>query len=178
MEELEKNGGLSDAQRSELNDVIGHIDYLNKAIDAIHQLGNDPNMFFFDQKGEGSDSYVYKGNNRHVGIAKTSDATAVHEIIHISQFLNAGGLAFNKDNRLYNAGLFMSNDPIEQLQKCAENEREAYKAQYAADSSPNKDTLPAFLGKDGLKGITIEKIGNLHNGRGFQYPYINKYKLK
>lgn len=46
MEELEKNGGLSDAQRSELDDVIGQIDYLNKAIDAIHQLGNDPNMFF------------------------------------------------------------------------------------------------------------------------------------
>ena len=66
-------------------------------------------------------------------------------------------MVFNKNNRLYNAGLFMSNNPIEQLQKCAENKWEAYKAQYAADSSPNKDTLPAFLCKDGLKGIIIEK---------------------
>lgn len=126
----------------------------------IDQLGVDQENTYVLNNPGGNKGNVTQGKDDKVYINAPTDGLAVHEIKHVRQSLNAGGLNFN-DGVLQNAGT--SN------QERGMNEVNAYKAQFSLNGffprvkgmwSPNEITLPL------IKGMK-DSNGNL------LYPYLS-----
>jgi hypothetical protein len=100
-----------------------------------------------------------------VYIETSSDAFSIHEITHIRQSLNNGGLQFSTNNQLKNICNVIEG--IDSYIKCANAEVEAYQMQYSYDPS-------SYIGRThSLQGIDINSVGNIMNEYGYPvYPHI------
>jgi hypothetical protein len=84
---------------------------------------------------------------------------SIHEITHVRQSLNAGGLNFNSDGKLTLSGTRAAVSAMEV---------EAYRMQYSYDRSFPCD----FFGGGGLRGINIHSVGGIIHDNQLLYPVI------
>jgi RHS repeat-associated protein len=157
-----KDGGLSD---EELADHEGRIKHLEQSQRDVHRLESDEdNLYSLRTISDSEAHFVRQGEGNRVVIEEHSSiGTALHEVGHIRQSLNAGELKF-KDGKLLNAG--------KTPRTISRNEVEAYQIQYSFNPSLIPDGLK-HLG--GLRGIDYHSVGNLkHNGKSL-YPRVKDY---
>ena len=159
-------GGLSDKKMAKLENQIKEgkqrIDNLKQSMNDIKQLGDDQNTTYAFRQIGGGEHHVRQGDNGTVYIETSSDAMSIHEITHIRQSLDAGGLKFS-NGLLNNAG--------KKLESMCNMEVEAYKMQYSYDRS--------FPGRtNGLNGIDVHSVGNITNEHGAPvYGFIHTYSV-
>ncbi len=144
-----------------ISDRIGE---LNGSLSDIEMLGNDEAVYAFSNPADGSGMHhVRLGDNGIVYIETSSTDLSLHEIRHVAQSLENGGLKFSESMMLKNAG---GHD----YRKIANMEIEAYKRQYAYELN-----FPGQLNGQGLDGINAHSVGNLKIQDTFIYPEIKKY---
>ena len=137
------------------------------SIYQIDQLGADKGNTYVLNDGQTKDSQpvrnVTKTDNGKVSTNAPTDGLAFHEIRHVSQSLNTGGLKFN-EGKLQNAG---TNDHSR-----GNMEIETYQSQFSFTGYK--------IGGKALytpKVITPALIGSLKNEKGeLLYPFMNSSK--
>lgn len=157
-------GGLSEKKEAKLQNQIldkqNRISNLDTSINDIDLLGADENRVYALSKTDGGEHHVREGENGKVYIETSSDALSIHEITHVRQSLNSGGLKFSGDGNLRNAGTTIKG--------IANMEIEAYRMQFSYDSS--------FPGNaNSLNSINEHTVGGIMNNGTPVYPLIEKY---
>ena len=127
-------------------------------------MGGDQKHIYALSPISGGEHRVRQGSDGKVYIETSSDAMSIHEITHIRQSLNAGGLKFSANGELLNSGVG--------LKSISGMEIEAYKMQYSYDG-----TFPGNLGGRGLQGIDVHSVGGIMNDGKPVYPAINQYSI-
>ena len=97
------------------------------------------------------------------------EAMSIHEITHVKQSLESGGLEFSEGGKLLNAGSKLSPKDG-RYREISKMEVDAYRMQYSFDCS--------FPGRAGsLNDINVHSVGNIYNVEAgkYVYPYILKY---
>ena len=152
---------LSDRQQ-ENNAMISN---LKQSVNDIDKLGADAENTYAFRQIDGGAHHVVKEDGV-VYIETSSDAFSIHEITHIRQSLNNGGLQFDKSNRLKNIGNNFSGEKKYEILTTAEVE--AYKQQYSYQPS-------SYVGRaTSLNDVNAASVGGIINDRGnFVYDYIN-----
>jgi RHS repeat-associated protein len=172
-EEISKNqakidkGGLSDKKAAKLENKISatqdRISRLETSITDIDRLGADPNNIYALSSISGGEHHVQQGSDGKVYIQTSSDALSLHEIAHVRQSLDAGGLEFQ--------GRLLLNASKNKVGITA-NEVEAYRIQYSYDLS-----FPGNTGGQGIKGINVHSVGGIMNSGKPVYPLIYQYSI-
>ena len=161
-------GGLSVKQVSKLESKIleanNRISNLNASKADIDVLGADQNNVYVLSSISGGEHKVRQSSDGKVYIETSSDALSIHEITHVRQSLDAGGLKFSTNGELLNAGVGIKG--------VAKMEIEAYKMQYSYDRS-----FPGSLGGRGLQGIDVHSVGGIINDGKHVYPVIYQYSF-
>ncbi len=159
-------GGLSEKQiaklESKISEANDRISNLTTSKGDIDNLGADKNNIYDLSNISGGQHKVRQGSDGKVYIETSSNALSIHEISHVRQSLDAGGLKFSSNGELLNAG--------KGVRGISAMEVEAYKIQYSFDKS-----FPGSTGGKGLQGIDVHSVGNIRDGGKFVYPVINQY---
>ena len=122
-----------------INSLFEKRHYLQSALNDIELLEKDENYLFSLSLTQSGDSqhtinYVMKGEKDkdtrlfNIYIMASGYDTFLHEIAHIRQALLVGGLRFDSQRKLRNAGFVDQDNPYK---KMAEYEIEAYRIQYS-----------------------------------------------
>jgi hypothetical protein len=156
------NTHLSDKQKDKITlsikDLDSRLAELNTSKTDMDRLGNDKNhIYVFSSIGENG---VTKSMDKEIVIHGANDALLIHEIRHISLWLQTGReFRFNKDNLLI---VVVPNGSYDELH--------AYRAQYAF--SPNSLPRPS---PNIIEDITIEFVAKIRREDGtLVYPQIYK----
>ena len=159
-------GGLKEKQITKLNKKISEaqdrISNLNVSKGDIDRLDADQNNIYSLSYISGGLHTVRQGRDNKICIETSSDALSIHEITHVRQSLDAGGLRFSSNGELLNAGIG--------IRGVGKMEIEAYQMQYSFDKS-----FPGSTGGKGLQGIDFHSVGNIRNGGTLVYPIIYQY---
>ena len=165
------NGNLKEKQINKINDRINEaqmrIDNLENSREDIDFLGNEEETTFAFLKTEGGRHSVKRSSSGKILIETSSDALSIHEITHIIQSWQAGGLEFNSEGNLLNAGI---NAPTrDRYQAISNMEIEAYKRQYSFDLSFPESGIRR------LNDINIHSVGRIRDSSGEPvYPLIKE----
>jgi hypothetical protein len=145
---------------------------LNTSKTDIDVLGADQNNVYTLSQTNGGEHHVRKSSDGKIYIETSSDALSIHEITHVRQSLEAGGLKFSKNGELLNAIGNVKVGSESWYKAITDNEVEAYQMQYSYDLS-----FPGNLGGKGLQGINVHSVGNIRNPATNTYIYdpIKKY---
>ncbi|RRC96640.1 RHS repeat-associated core domain-containing protein, partial [Prevotella sp. OH937_COT-195] len=161
-------GGLSEKQvrklEGKISEANNRISNLNTSKADIDVLGADQNNVYALSSINGGEHKVRQGIDGKVYIETSSDALSIHEITHVRQSLDAGGLKFSNNGELLNAGVG--------IRGVSNMEIEAYKMQYSYDKS-----FPGSLGGRGLQGIDVHSVGGIINDGKHVYPVIFQYSI-
>ena len=161
-------GGLSDKQLAKLESKIStaqdRISRLETSKADIDRLDADPNNIYSLSSISGGEHHVRQDSDGKVYIQTSSDAFSLHEISHVRQSLDAGGLKFSTDGNSY---LLNSGAGVVGVTR---NEVEAYQIQYSFDLS-----FPGSLRGQGLQGINVHSVGGIMNNGKPVYPVIYQY---
>jgi len=158
-------GGLSDKQIAKIEGLISEaqdrISNLGTSKKDIDVLGADKNNTYSLTPIDGGEHKVLQGSDGKIHIETSSDALSIHEITHVRQSLDAGGLKFSSNGELLNSGQGVVGK--------SNMEVEAYQKQYSYDLS--------FPGRtSNLQGINVYSVGNIRNDEGtLVYPLIYEY---
>lgn len=156
-------GGLSDKQIAKLNDKIvdaeGRIANLEDTRFTMLSMAGDNNVYAFQQTS-GGEHNVLKGNDGKIYIQTSNDGISIHEIEHIGQSLENGGLRFG-GGKLLNSGNTTGMRAL--------NEVTAYQAEYSYTGSFQGSSNVTF------KDINIQSVGAIRNGNQLVYPWIDNY---
>lgn len=102
---------------------------MNQSKSDIDLLGHDSQKYKLTQvSGEGAHK-VRLENNGTISIETSEDALSIHEITHVRQALDAGGLEFSDSGCLKNPGTRAKGS--QRYIAISEAEIEAYKMQYS-----------------------------------------------
>lgn len=147
--------------KSRISEAQDRVSNLNASKADIDLLGVDENNIYALSEINGGEHHVRKGEDGKVYIETSSDALSIHEITHVRQSLNNGGLEFSSNGGyLKNAG--------NSIKGITNMEVEAYQMQYSYDRS--------FPGnKVSLKDINAHAVGGIMNNGVPVYPLIQKY---
>ena len=142
-------GGLSEKQigklESRISEANNRISNLNTSKADIDLLGADQSNVYALSSISGGKHKVRQGSDGKVYIETSSDALSIHEVTHVRQSLDAGGLRFSTNGELLNAGVG--------IRSVSNMEIEAYKMQYSYDRS-----FPGSLRGRGLQGIDVHSV--------------------
>lgn len=139
------------------------INNLNTSKGDIDKLGADQNNTYAVSNTAGGKHFVRKGDNGKVYIEASSDGILIHEISHVRQSLDSGGLEFSGNGFLKNSG---SN-----LKGKSDVEVESYQLEYSFDKS-----FPGNLYGKGISGINYHSVGNIKDENGNHvYEHIKAY---
>ena len=114
---------------------------------------------------DGGIHQVWKGEDGKVYIDTSSDAMSIHEITHVKQSLESGGLEFSEGGKLLNAGSRLSPRKG-RYEVISQMEVDAYRMQYSFDRS-----FPGYARS--LNDINVHSVGNI--GNGMIYEEIRDY---
>lgn len=102
-------GGLSEKQigklESRISEANNRISNLNTSKADIDLLGADQSNVYALSSISGGKHKVRQGSDGKVYIETSSDALSIHEVTHVRQSLDAGGLRFSTNGELLNAGV-------------------------------------------------------------------------
>ena len=137
---------------------------LTKSLEDIDLLGKDPLHTYSFERVQGEIHQVKQGRRGAVVIQTSEQAYTIHEITHVRQGLDAGGLQFNQYRLMKNPGI---ND--KDWQKASgNNEVEAYKAQFSLSPYSIRSIATIFE-------ITLEYVGNIKYNDNYGYPWLHDY---
>ena len=127
---LESKGKDTTKSMDKIEDFNNRIDYLNRNKDNVKRLGTDQDNIYAigSTAGDGVNT-VRKDEDGKVVIQADGTARILHEITHIVQSLDTGGLLFSNNSILCNAGITFPREERDGM--IAEYEVEAYRNQYA-----------------------------------------------
>lgn len=114
---------------------------------------------------DGGIHQVWKGEDGKVYIDTSSEAMSIHEITHVKQSLESGGLEFSEGGKLLNAGSRLSPKDG-RYREISKMEVDAYRIQYSFDRS-----FPGYARS--LNDINVHSVGNI--GNGMIYEEIRDY---
>ena len=114
---------------------------------------------------DGGIHQVWKGEDGKVYIDTSSEAMSIHEITHVKQSLESGGLEFSEGGKLLNAGSRLSPKDG-RYREISKMEVDAYRMQYSFDRS-----FPGYARS--LNDINVHSVGNI--GNGMIYEEIRDY---
>ena len=155
-------------QERKIADFESRISNLNQSKSDIDLLGHDSQKYKLTQvSGEGAHK-VRLENNGTISIETSEDALSIHEITHVRQALDAGGLEFSASGYLKNPGTRAKSS--QQYIAISEAEIEAYKMQY----SYRPESLPIPV--DNISIINVHYVGSIKDPNGgYGYPMIKDY---
>ncbi|MFV0290461.1 MAG: RHS repeat domain-containing protein [Mangrovibacterium sp.] len=158
IEDIEKNsakiqakideGGLSDKKLAKFEGRLAEnsqkAELLNQSLSDIEVIGNATETFKLGSPSASDGTHgIVKGADGVITIEGSNTGLYIHEIRHVGQSIEAGGVKFNKDGRLLNAGTTYPEARLFEV--------EAYQAQYSYDGS-----YPA--GASSLKDINATSL--------------------
>lgn len=141
-----------------IKDLDSRLAELHTSKADMYRLSNDPNhIYTFSQTGE---NCVIKVNDKEVKIQGANDALLIHEIRHVSMWLQTGrSFRFSKYDLLMP---IFADGSVDELQ--------SYRAQYAFE--PN--SLPGAYPTD-MQHVNIEFISKIQReDSAFAYPSIRQ----
>lgn len=155
-------------QERKIADFESRISNLNQSKSDIDLLGHDSQKYKLTQvSGEGA-HMVRLENNGTISIEISEDALSIHEITHVRQALDAGGLEFSDSGCLKNPGTRAKG--LQRYIAISEAEIEAYKMQY----SYRPESLPISV--DNISIINVHYVGSIKDPNGgYGYPMIKDY---
>ena len=104
------------------------IKLLNQSLTDIEAIGNATDTYRLTSPSQNDGTHsVIKGEDNVINIEGSNDGLYIHEIRHIGQSMEAGGLKFNKNGQLIN--------PANTYKVARKNEVKAYQTQYSFDNS-------------------------------------------
>ncbi|MFN5772337.1 RHS repeat domain-containing protein, partial [Flavobacterium sp.] len=129
--QIEK-GGLSEKKLAKLQDKLSDnnskIGLLNESLTDIKAIGEAKETYRLASPSQSDGTHgVVKGSDGVIKIEGSNTGLHLHEIRHVGQSIEAGGVRFNKDGRLLNAATT--------LMEARNNEVNAYQVQYSFDGS-------------------------------------------
>ncbi|MFY1047294.1 DUF6443 domain-containing protein [Chryseobacterium sp. GP-SGM7] len=160
-------GGLSDNQLSKLTTELTEnrkmIGFMEQSIKDIEAIGKAPEVFYLasPSQKDGTHSVFKKiGSNgkEKINIEGTTTAMKLHEIRHVGQSFEAGGMKFNAKGQLLNVPKKINN----KLNYNA-NEVEAYRVGYSYDNTSFPGTVYS------LEDINEESLINLSTSSSYIY---------
>ncbi|MBP3536682.1 MAG: hypothetical protein J6J93_03995 [Muribaculaceae bacterium] len=155
-------------QENKIADLNERITNLEKSKSDIDLLGKDSNIYKFRKVSGDGAHYVELGKDGKIIIETSEDAFSVHEIGHVRQSLESGGLEFNDSGYLINSGTRES--PGKQYDAISKAEIEAYQIQY----SYRPGSLPKRVRN--IFEIDVHYVGSIMNPDGsVGYPVIRDY---
>ena len=140
------------------------ISNLNTSKTDIDLLSADQTNVYVLSLINGGQHKVRQGEDGKIYIETSSDAISIHEITHVRQSLNAGGLKFSSSGEMLNSGI--------SIRGISNMEIEAYKMQYSYDKS-----FPGSLGGRGIQGIDVYSVGGIIEDGKPVYPAIHQYSI-
>lgn len=150
------------------HDAQTEVALLNQALLDIDRLGDDTEHFYTlmtDKFFFGEEHHVQQYKGGRIGIESSSNAFALHEIRHVVQSLDAGGLIFENGllrnaagNNPYDKTIYKT--PEEFYNAFSHNEIEAYQVQFSMDHS-----FPGH-GVQFVSDISVHTVGTIHYPNG------------
>ncbi len=149
-------GGLSEKKLAKLEGKLADnsqkVELLNQSLSDVVAIGNAAETYRLTGPSSSDGTHgVVKGSNGVINIEGSNTALHIHEIRHVGQSIEAGGVKFNKDGKLLNAATT--------LEGARNNEVNAYQTQYSFDGS-----YPA--GASSLKDINGTTLMNIKTSDG------------
>ena len=166
IEENMSKGKKYEKQEESNKEKKAMIGYLEQSVKDIDLLGEDDMHIYSTRRVSNGVHKVVAGKGRLVTIQTSGDAVTIHEITHIRQSLNKGGLFFNSRGELRNPGFTSDSRDPRQIMDAGDYEVEAYKVQYSLDFR----SLP--LGVDSINGIDLFYIANIQYDNNPGYPWL------
>src|SRR5690606_357145 len=125
-------GGLSDKKLAKLENRLAEnsqkVALLNQSLADVEAIGNAAETYRLTGPSASDGTHgVVQGSDGVINIEGSNTGLHIHEIRHVGQSIEAGGVKFNKDGRLLNAA---STYP-----QARQFEIEAYRNQYSFDGS-------------------------------------------
>jgi len=125
-------GGLSEKQLAKLQNKLAdnntQIGLLNKSLGDVKAIGDAKETYTLSGPSQSDGTHgVVKDENGIIRIEGSNTGLHLHEIRHIGQSIEAGGVRFNKDGKLINATSTRAG--------ARNNEVNAYQVEYSYDGS-------------------------------------------
>ena len=155
-------------QEREIADFESRISKLNQSKYDIDLLSHDSQIYKLTPvSGEGAHK-VRREKNGTISIETSEEALSIHEITHVRQALEAGGLEFSDSGFLKNPGTRAKSS--KRYFAISEAEIEAYKMQY----SYRPESLPISVANISI--IDVHYVGSIKDPNGgYGYPMIKDY---
>ncbi|MDL2231896.1 hypothetical protein LJB85_04100 [Porphyromonadaceae bacterium OttesenSCG-928-L07] len=149
-------GGLSDKRLAKFENKLAEnsqqVELLNQSIADVKAIENATEIYKLTGPSASDGTHgVIRGIDGVIKIEGSNTGLHIHEIRHVGQSIEAGGVRFNKDGKLLNAATT--------LRGARKNEVNAYKTQYSFDG-----TYPA--GARSLKDINETTLMNIKTSDG------------
>jgi len=125
-------GGLSDKKLARLENRLAEnsqkVELLNQSLADVEAIGKATETYRLTGPSTSDGTHgVVKGADGVIQIEGSNIGLHIHEIRHVGQSIEAGGVRFNKDSKLLNAATT--------LEGARNNELNAYQTQYSFDGS-------------------------------------------
>jgi len=159
-------GGLSEKKLAKLQDKLNNnsskIENLNQSLADVKSIGEAKETYRLTGPSQTNGTHrVIKGSDGSINIEGSSTGLHIHEIRHIGQSIESGGVKFNSSGELLNAASVINGD----YSKIYNNEINAYQVQYSFDGS-----YPG--GASSLKDINTKSLRDLKDDDGnYTYRY-------
>ncbi|SPE77282.1 hypothetical protein FLACOL_01275 [Flavobacterium columnare] len=149
-------GGLSEKKLAKLQDKLtdnaSKIDNLNQSLADIKSIGEAKETYRLGGPSQNDGTHgVVKGSDDVITIEGSNTGLHLHEIRHVGQSMEAGGVRFNSNGQLLNSAKTYEGG--------IQNEVNAYQIQYSFDGS-----YPA--GASSLKDINSTSLFNIKGESG------------
>ena len=155
-------------QERKIADFESRISNLNKSKDDIDLLSHDSRIYRLTPVSGECAHKVRREKNGTISIETSEDALSIHEITHVRQALEAGGLEFTDSGLLINPGT--RAEILKQYQEMSEVEIEAYQMQY----SYRPESLPIYV--TNISIIDVHYVGSIKDSNGGNaYQLIKNY---
>lgn len=141
-------GGLSDKKLAKLENRLAEnskkVEMLNQSLADVEAIGNAAETYRLTGPSANDGTHgVVKGVDGVIKIEGSNTGLHIHEIRHVGQSIEAGGVKFNTNGRLLNSATTLRGARL--------NEVNAYQTQFSFDGS-----YPAGAGS--LKGINEKSL--------------------
>jgi RHS repeat-associated protein len=146
---------LSDKQIANRQEKIAEngqkVELLKQAEADVQAIHDAPETFRLTGPSSSDGTHgVVKGGDGVINIEGSNTGLHIHEMRHVGQSIEAGGVKFDKDGRLFNAG--------KTKEEQRNNEVNAYQVEYSYDGS-----YPASSGASSLKDINEDSLMDIGN---------------
>ncbi|MCX8532083.1 RHS repeat-associated core domain-containing protein [Chryseobacterium sp. KC 927] len=155
-------GKLSEKNLESLNNQLNEnkdkLEYMNQSLTDIKTIAEAKEIFYLTTPGGNGDHGVLKITDKNgkvrINIEGNGSALYLHEIRHVGQGYEAGGLRFNKKGQMFNPAITPDN---QDFAKARALEVEAYKVGFSYDN--DSYPIPSASSLSDINETTLMQIG-------------------